>query len=195
MGARMNVSILDNYRKATDEKRIKIVLDHYSSFMPYVNAYEAGLIRTIKAEREYNRRVALGDPGVRVQTSNIGNPTSSEGDEDMIVRQAVRAGDYITALRGADKFETHKWEILLLKDMREIYGLVEEQIGSLGDEKDVFKRYLKREFKLAAIAGTEGVTSEAMKKRFGILRKDVVDNSLKWLKEQRPYSYLEQKGA
>lgn len=195
MGARMNASILDNYRKATDEKRIKIVLDHYSSFMPYVNAYEAGLIRTIKAEREYNRRVALGDPGVRVQTSNIGNPTSSEGDEDMIVRQAVRTGDYITALRGADKFETHKWEILLLKDMREIYGLVEEQIGSLGDEKDVFKRYLKREFKLAAIAGTEGVTSEAMKKRFGILRKDVVDNSLKWLKEQRPYSYLEQKGA
>ena len=55
MGARMNASILDNYRKATDEKRIKIVLDHYSSFMPYVNAYEAGLIRTIKAEREYNR--------------------------------------------------------------------------------------------------------------------------------------------
>ena len=195
MGARMKASILDDYKKANDEKRIKIVLDHYSGFMAYVNAYEKGLIRTIKAERLYNRRKALGDLGVRVQTSNTGNPTSSEGDEDMIVCQAVRAGDYITALRGADRFETHKWEILLLKDMREIYGLVEDQIGALGDEKDIFERYLRREFNLATIADSEGVTSDAMKKRFGILRKEVVANSLRWLEEQRPYSYLEQKGA
>lgn len=195
MGARMKRSILDDYKKANDEKRIKIVLDHYSGFMAYVNAYEAGLVRTILAERLYNRRAALGDLGVRVQTSNTGNPTSSEGDEDMIVRQAVRDGDYITALRGADKYETHKWQILLLKDMREIFALVDEQIGCLGDEKDIFVRYLKREFNLATIADSEGVTSDAMKKRFGLLRKEVIANSLDWLELQRPYFYLEQKGA
>lgn len=195
MRARKKTTILDDYKKANDEKRVRIILEHYSGFMAFVNAYEFGLIGTIKAERLYNRRAAIGNPGVRVQTSGIGNPTSCEGDEDMIVREAVRAGDYVTALRGADRFEKHKWEILTLKDMRETFALVEEHIGSLDDEKELFKRYLKHEFDLATIADSEGVTVDAMKKRFRNDRNDVIEKTLFWLNMKRPYFYLEQKGA
>ncbi|WP_022765362.1 hypothetical protein [Butyrivibrio sp. XPD2006] len=195
MRARKKTTILDDYKMANDEKRVRIILDNYPGFMTFVNAYEFGLVDTIKAERLYNRRAAIGDTGVRVQTSNIGNPTSSEGDEDKLVREAVRAGDYITALRGADRYEKHKWEILTLKDMRETYALVDKQIGTLEDEKELFRRYLRHEFNLATIAGSEGVTVEAMKKRFKNARNDVIDNTLFWLEMKRPYLYLDQKGA
>ena len=53
----MKASILDDYKKDNDEKRIKIVLDHYSGFMAFVNAYEKEvkkMIDTLSTEATKN---------------------------------------------------------------------------------------------------------------------------------------------
>lgn len=188
-------TLFDTYRASGDEKRVRIILDNYYGFIPLVDAYEYGLIDTIKAERKYNRAEANGNLGVRVQTSHISNPTSSEGNEYEEIQRAVRNGDYVTALRGADRFEKHKWEILTLADMRATYALVEKQVGSLKGEDILFRKYLGREFDLTTIAESEGVTVDAIKKRFRKTRNDVIDNTLFLINLKKPYYYLEQKGA
>ncbi len=195
MRKRKNPSIFDSYMASGDEKRIRIILDHYYNFIPVVNAYEFGLVNTIRAERVYNRRTAIGDLGVRVQTSGISNPTASEGDEKTEIQKAVRSGDYITALRGADCYESHKNEILTLQDMRDTYAIVEQEIGSLDDENELFKRYLHHEFDLTTIADSEGVTVDAIKQRFRKARNNVIDNTLFWMARRKPYYYMDEKGA
>ena len=188
-------TLFNTYRASGDEKRIRIILDNYQRFIPLVDAYEFGLIDTIKAERKYNRMEENGDLGVRVQTSCVSNPTATEGDEEEEIQRAVRNGDYITALRGADRFEEHKLEILTLVDMRTTYALVEKQVGSLNGDDVLFRRYLDHEFDLTTIAESEGVTIDAIKQRFRKTRSDVIENTLFCINLKKPYYYLEQKGA
>ena len=176
------------------DRRICIVLEHYTNFIPVVNAYECNLIDTIKEEREYNRRRPNGNLGVRVQTSNITNPTEDEAEIHESIENAVRNGDYATALRGADNYDEHKEEILTLWHMRKTYYLVAGQLSCLDDELKQFKGYVMHEFDLATIADSEGVSVEAIKKRFRKAKGIVIKGARHWIDKQMQYKVLE-KGA
>jgi hypothetical protein len=63
-------SVLRNYIKAEPEKKAKYILGNFAVFISIVDSCEHSLKRTIKAERRYNRKSALGDVGIRVQNSH-----------------------------------------------------------------------------------------------------------------------------
>ena len=189
-----NSSIVNVYRVASPEGKIRIILANYSNFISIVNAYECGLADTINEERIYNRRKAMGDLGVRVQSSTMSNPTATEGESFSSIINAVREGDYITALKGADRYEEHKAEILTLRHMRKTYKHVSNQLGCLGDRYKPFMSYIMHETDLAEIAEAEGVTVEAIKQRFRKAKKIVIKGAVHWIDEQMDYFVLE-KGA
>ena len=174
--------------------KVRTVLDNYPTFLNMVNVYEFGLINKIREERVTNRRISRGELGVRVQTSNQSNPTSTEGDERDEISNAVKAGDYITALRGADDFDLHRAEILSLKNMREDYALVCRQFGAVGDDGKLLERYLSHELDLITIADSEGVTLEAIKQRFKKAKKKIIKGCVRWIHESEEYFVME-KGA
>ena len=190
MRTRDTSCIVDVYRKASAEEKVRIIMEHYSSFMFIVNAYESDLIDTIKEERFYNRRKANGDLGIRGQSSNISNPASDEGDNEVSIKDAVRLGDYVTALRGADRYEEHKAEILTLYCMRKDFSTVDGQLGCLKNGDEMFKRYLMHEFNLATIADSEGVTVEAVKQRFRKAKKKVIRGAVHWINVRSKYIVL-----
>lgn len=194
MKVRDSSQIVYIYNIADSEGKVRLMLDNYTTFMHMVNAYEFGLINKIREERVTNRRIARGELGVRVQTSNLSDPTSSEGDERDEISNAVKAGDYITALRGADEFEEHKAEITSLKNMREDYALVCSQFGTAGKDGKLFERYLSHEFDLLTIADTEGVSLDAIKQRFRRVRKIIILGAVHWIHRSEEY-YVMQKGA
>lgn len=194
MKVRNSSQIVDIYGRADTEGKIRIVLDNYITFMNMVNAYEDGLIDEIKEERMTNRRLKHGDLGVRVQTSGYSNPTSSEGDEDVEVETAVKAGDYITALRGADCYDYHKAEIVTLRNMRHDFVRVCQQFGAAGKDGKLFERYLLQEFDLIDIADTEGLTIDAVKQRFRRVRKIITEGASRWIKKSDEY-FVMKKGA
>ena len=117
-----------------------------------------------------------------------------DGDERDEISNAVKAGDYITALRGADEFEEHKAEITSLKNMREDYALVCSQFGTAGKDGKLFERYLSHEFDLLTIADTEGVSLDAIKQRFRRVRKIIILGAVRWIHRSEEY-YVLQKGA
>lgn len=193
MRVRNNSKIISIYNMASPEDKVIFVLENYSRFIPMINAYECGLVDDIIQERIYNRRRSNGDLGVRVQTSYISKPTESEGDLDTIVRDAVRDGDYVTALHGADNYEVHKNEIMTLWYMRRAYKLVEGQLGAL--EEGLYKRYLMHEFDLLSAAESEGVSVDAIKQRFRKAKKTVINGAAPWIRKQDHYYSIFAKGA
>ena len=194
MKVRNSSQIVDIYGMANTEGKIKIVLDNYITFMSMVNAYEEGLIEEIKEERMTNRRLKYGELGVRVQTSGYSDPTSSEGDEQTEIANAVKAGDYITALRGADRYAYHKAEIVTLKNMRHDFVRVCQQFAAAGEDGKLFERYLLHEFDLLELADTEGLTIDAIKQRFRRVRKIIIEGASRWIRKSDEY-FLMQKGA
>lgn len=193
MRVRDNSKIISIYNKANPEGKVVFVLENYARFIPMINAYERGLIDDIKQERIYNRRIENGELGIKVQTSHISKPTESEGELNSIIEKAVREGDYVTALHGADNYETHKIEILILWYMRRAYNLVEGQLGAL--DEDLYKRYLMHEFDLLSVAESEGVTVDAIKQRFRKAKKVVIKGAAPWISKQEHYYDVFAKGA
>jgi len=55
----------------------------------------------IRNERDYNRKRLLGDSGIRVQTSNIGDITAQTAVENVTIQQAIHDGDWYAATKDA----------------------------------------------------------------------------------------------
>ncbi len=53
----------------------------------------------------------LGDNGIRVQTSNIGDITAQTAVENMTIQQAIHDGDWYAATKGTDNLNKHRLEI------------------------------------------------------------------------------------
>ncbi len=64
-------NIVQRYADSDVGERIEILIKHYPNFIRLVEGYEQSLSFIIKQEKECKRRAALGERGVRVQTSNI----------------------------------------------------------------------------------------------------------------------------
>ncbi len=84
-------SVLRNYIKAEPEKKAKYILGNFAVFISIVDSCEHSLKRTIKAERRYNRKSALGDVGIRVQNSHMGDPyIETDGAESAVTVSHIR---------------------------------------------------------------------------------------------------------
>lgn len=82
-------NIVERYIRADIEKRDEIILDNYGMFNRILDGYEQSLSIVIRNERDYNRKRLLGDSGIRVQTSNIGDITAQTAVENVTIQQAI----------------------------------------------------------------------------------------------------------
>jgi len=103
-------NIVERYIRADIEKRVEIILDNYGMFNRILDGYEQSLSIVIRNERDYNRKRLLGDSGIRVQTSNIGDITAQTAVENVTIQQAIHDGDWYAATKGADNQNKHRHE-------------------------------------------------------------------------------------
>ena len=117
---REEANIVEQYADADTSGRIDILIKYYPNFLRLVEGYEQSLSYIIKQEKEYKHRAARGDLGVRVQTSEISDPTAREAtdkyfrrmkereDRRMLIRRAVL--DYLNK-EGISCLEDHDPDI------------------------------------------------------------------------------------
>ena len=94
-------NIVERYIRADIEKRVEIILDNYGMFNRILDGYEQSLSIVIRNERDYNRKRLLGDSGIRVQTSNIGDITAQTAVENVTIQRAIHDGDWYAATKDA----------------------------------------------------------------------------------------------
>lgn len=155
-------SVLRNYIKAEPEKKAKYILGNFAVFISIVDSCEHSLKRTIKAERRYNRKNAMGDVGIRVQNSHIGDPTSEEATENIMLDKAFELGDLEKELKDTDCPEWHLRDAEIIEDMREDYSILVDVIHTLKPtEQNLLLPYLTYEKSLRDIADEAGILYES----------------------------------
>lgn len=182
------VNMIEEYADASIEKKVEIILDNYEGFCALVDGYEKCLSIQIRTEREYNRKGSSGDLGIRVQTSGLSDTTARIAIENVSIQEAIKSGDYESALKGADNIEKHKKEIRTLINMRDDYIIVSNQIHVLqGKELRLFKVFLSGEKELQELATEEGMCYNAIWKKIRKSRNAVTAHSLSFLESKYKY--------
>ena len=110
-------SIVKTYGNATMEKRVEIILDNYSNFDCMLDGFERSLYLVILTEREDKRNSEKSDLGVRVQTSNISDPTGNTGTNEAELKRAIHVGDWLSTIQGTINPEKHRKEIVTIHRM------------------------------------------------------------------------------
>ena len=73
------------------------------------------------------RRSSLGKLGVRVQTSNISDPTSREAIDNIMITQAIKSGELSAIISDldADLISLHESEVRTIRNMKEDYSILQ----------------------------------------------------------------------
>lgn len=168
-------NLIKIYVDANSAKRVDIIIKNYTSFIGIVDGYTDGLRYMIECEKESNSHQALGDLGVRVQTSGpVSDPTAKKAVRNVMTREAIINCNFAGGvLEGVDRAEEFKRDAYLLRDMRKDYELFNLQLSILGKEKESFEKYLRQEITLLDIAEKDNITYESAQQKIHKIRLKV----------------------
>lgn len=160
------IRMVDEYSTADIMGRIEIILLNFTNFPEIVEGFEESLKFLIVNERRTNKRNAVGEPGVRIQTSGCSDTTADSAIESVMLTNAIRSGNMEEELQGIECCEEYQHEAEILKDMREDYELVKSQIKTLPwDEYRVLDSYLEGNKDLANLSAESNCTYDAIRNR------------------------------
>lgn len=167
-----DTNMIVRYVNGTPAQRVDIILQNYPEFMGMVEGYTEGLRYMIECDQESVRRSDMGELGVRVQKGGAySNPTQAMACRNIMTREALISCDFSgNIMEGLDRAEEYMKEAYALKDMRKEYILFQNQLGSLGRDKDVFEKYLNKEMSLSEIAVKRGITYESAQQKVHMIR-------------------------
>ncbi|MDD3137661.1 MAG: hypothetical protein PHX08_01635 [Lachnospiraceae bacterium] len=168
-------NLIKIYVDANSAKRVDIIIKNYTSFIGIVDGYTDGLRYMIECEKESNSHQALGDLGVKVQTSGpVSDPTAKKAVRNVMTREAIINCNFAGGvLEGVDRAEEFKRDAYLLRDMRKDYELFNLQLSILGKEKESFEKYLRQEITLLDIAEKDNITYESAQQKIHKIRLKV----------------------
>lgn len=143
--------ILASYKAANPEGRFEIMYEHFSFFPKVITKIEKKMKYKIKADREYLRSHSKGELGVRVQTSNLSDPTADEAVANVSLEEAFMTGEAGgQLLKGLENADKYREDIRYISIMRMDYGLFVDCIEGLDEEENLLmteylsnKKYLK----------------------------------------------------
>lgn len=141
-----NVNMVERYAESEVEERVKIIMQNYPNFIPFIEGYEKTLVIIIAQEKEYRRKQMHADLGVRVQTSGVSDPTARQAIDNVMIMDAIRNGDIDGISKDLDEEmrSMHEMEIKTLQNMRQDYEIFRDTFHVLDPSMaDVFERYLK----------------------------------------------------
>ena len=153
-------NIIRKYAEAGPARKVDIICKYYSQIDGIINARIAGMKYYIWEEKEKSRRGDRSELGVRVQSGNrYSDPTGKEGvfrgDLEKAIRNCDFSGDILDGIENKEQIIE---EAYVLRDMKAIRKLYDEQIGSLIEaDRRVFVKYLNHEKTLTELAVDEGV--------------------------------------
>ena len=174
---------LQDYSNSDTEIKVKYLLSNYNRLPKLIESYESTWEIVVKAEKRYNAREELGDPGIRVQRTRNSNPTMEEAIINTEL-ELVKSGTNLKVLvKGTDNPEQHIKEKLIIQDMRDDYSIIVNAIHSL-DQKDeeIFLRYLNNEYDVNDIADCNQITYTSAKSKIYNIRKTVILNATENIK-------------
>ena len=122
-------NIVKQYEDANVSGRIEILIKYYPNFIRLVEGYEQSLSFIIKEEKAYARKSAMGDIGVRVQTSGTGDPTAKAAIENVMIMEAIQKGNLESVTSELDEQVVIKYqkEVVTIQNMREDYQILRNQ--------------------------------------------------------------------
>ena len=173
-------NIVKQYADSDVGERIELLIKHYPNFIRLVEGYEQSLSFIIKQEKESKRRSALGELGVRVQTSNISDPTAREAIDNIMIMQAIQSGELseIISDLDADTARLHESEVRTIRNMKEDYSIFQNSFFYLDpDAAETLKKYFLCGHRTEQLAYDLNIKPEALKMQMYRLKKVVIDQT------------------
>lgn len=168
------IRMVDEYSTADIMGRINIILLNYTNFPEIVEGYEESLKFLIVNERRMHRRKAVGELGIRIQTSGNSDTTADAAIESVMLTEAIRSGNMRKELKDIECSDQYQHEADVLKNMREDYELVKSQIKTLPwDEHKVLDSYLTGKNNLVNLSSAADCSYDAMKNKLKRARNKV----------------------
>lgn len=172
----MQFGIVERYGMSSLEKRIEIILSNLRSFERILKGCELSLSAKIYDTREFNRRRGFDDIGIRIKGCNLNDPTSGPAISREDICIAIRDGDWMTALKGADNKNEYRWKILTISRMWTDYYIVKGAVETLGEnEYSLFWNYEKYNDDKQKLADVMGVSVDALRARVYRVKRSVKD--------------------
>ena len=174
---------LTEYRGSDAEGRLNLMIDNYSSFPKIIRKMEVKTKYRIKCEKEYLRSRSRGELGVRVQTSNLSDPTFDEAATNIMIDKALETGESEGGLlKGIENAAQYEANIRIISIMRMDYELLSEIIEDLDDDESTWmKDFLTKHKMLKEIANERGVSYDTIKRRAYELRCDIREEIIECL--------------
>lgn len=173
---------LTEYRGSDAEGRLNLMIDNYSSFPKIIRKMEVKTKYRIKCEKEYARSRARGELGVRVQTSNLSDPTFDEAATNIMIDKALETGEAEGGiLKGIENAAQYEADIRIISIMRMDFELLSEIVEDLDDEFCWMKDFLTKQKMLKEIASERGVSYDTIKRKAYELRGDIREEIIECL--------------
>ena len=171
---------LTEYRGSDAEGRLNLMIDNYSSFPKIIRKMEVKTKYRIKCEKEYARSRARGELGVRVQTSNLSDPTFDEAATNIMIDKALETGEAEGGiLKGIENVAQYEADIRIISIMRMDFELLSEIVEDLDDEFCLMKDFLTKHKMLKEIASERGVSYDTIKRKAyelsGDIREEIIE--------------------
>lgn len=166
---------LHHYSESAPEYKVKYILANYDRFPRIVAGYESNWEVIIRAERRYSQVAEKGVLGVRVQTSEISDPTMTDAISNLEINAAHTKKELFHVLKGTDNPDQHIMAKCIIQDMQDDYEILRNMICMLGQaDEEMLLRYLQREDdSLQNLADECGLELATYKKRIYNLKKSV----------------------
>ncbi len=166
-------NLIKAYTNATSEKRIDMIIKNYTEFIGIVDGYTDGLCYMIESDKDSNRRQAMGDLGVRIQSGGMpGDPTAKQAISHTMLRDAIINCDFSDGiLDGVDYPGRYVTDAYILKDMRKDFALFNSQMEIFGPEKALFLKYIKKEATIGTLAEERGLSYDTVQQKIAKMKK------------------------
>lgn len=177
--------IVTKYGDSSKEHRLDMICKYYPCFLEIVENFIDDMEDDIKNEQDYNRRSAMGDLGVRVQTSGISNRTQKEAVRNAGLRAAILNGNFEGGeLDDTDHTEDFIYNSATVRSMIADYNKFQKKLdGLLPMDRKLFLAYLQQETDLSQIAEDSGINYESAKQKIRrikvTIKKDILTPTYK----------------
>ena len=175
--------MMKTYRSSGAEERLNLMIDNYNNFPKIIRKMEVKTKYRIKCEKEYARSHSRGELGVRVQNSNISDPTFEEASTNVMIEKSFETGEAEGGiLNGIENAERYEADIRIINIMRMDFELLSEIVEDLDDDEGCWmKEFLTKQKMLKEIACERGMSYDTLKRRVYKLRCDIREEIIECL--------------
>lgn len=169
--------IIQKYRESGSTTRANIICKNYFRLNSIIENSIDWMTEQIISDQQFVRREAMGDLGIRVQTSSRGDVTGNTSCNCTMVRQAIETCDFAEVnLKDVDDREKILEDSFTLREMRRDLLDFNRSISNVlePDEIKLFKSFLKKEKGLQDIAEEFGIQYDSADRRINRMKKRVI---------------------